>query len=68
MLSPAPFLDMVQESAETFDLKMIGTFDLFNRLTFYNEWQTAAGLTLFALVFGYASSRTGPVPAASSVR
>ncbi|HEX4504506.1 MAG TPA: fatty acyl-AMP ligase [Alphaproteobacteria bacterium] len=30
LLSPAPFLDMVQESAEPFDLKMIGTFDLFD--------------------------------------
>ena len=30
LLSPAPFLDMVRESAEPFDLKMIGTFDLFD--------------------------------------
>jgi fatty-acyl-CoA synthase len=30
MLSPGPFLDMVQESAEPFDLKLIGAFDLFD--------------------------------------
>ena len=30
ILSPAPFLDMVRESAGAFDPRMIGTFDLFD--------------------------------------
>ncbi len=33
ILSPAPFLDMVRESAGDFDPRMIGTFDLFDGIS-----------------------------------
>jgi hypothetical protein len=35
---------------------VIGVYDLFNRLSFYDAWECAGGLTLFAVVFGRATS------------
>ncbi|HXQ75260.1 MAG TPA: hypothetical protein VN791_02100 [Acidimicrobiales bacterium] len=38
---------------------VVALFDLFDRLSFFNEWEFAAGLTFFAVVFGRSAS-VGP--------
>ena len=35
---------------------IIGVYDLFNRLSFFDAWEFAGGLTLFAVIFGRATS------------
>jgi hypothetical protein len=43
---------------------VIAVFDLTNRLSFYNEWQLAAGLGMLALAFGQLESATPVAPIA----
>ncbi len=38
---------------------VVGLFDLFDRLSFFNEWEFAGGLALFAVVFGRAAAVEG---------
>jgi len=35
---------------------VVGLFDLFDRLSFFNEWEFAGGLAFFAVVFGRAAA------------